>query len=137
MSRPASKEPTEAELRILKAMWKLGEPCRLSELCEELNSSPPHLATTTVATTLKAMSRKKLVKRVEGQSRTTWEALVAESKARDLSLRRLAERLFDGSSRGLVTHLVESGSLSEDDRREIARLLQKSKSVSKKASSSS
>lgn len=128
MPRPASKEPTEAELRLLKTMWKLQSPCRLSELCEEINKTEPHLAATTVATTLKAMRRKKLVQRIERNTRTVWKANFAESKARDLSLKHLAERLFDGSARSLVAHLVESGSLSEEDRREIAKVLRKSKS---------
>ena len=61
MPRHASSEPTAGELEILQILWDAG-PLALSPLCERIRARRP-VATTTVATMLKVMLDKKLVRR--------------------------------------------------------------------------
>ena len=64
MARPPSKEPTDGELEILKVLWEIG-PAGLGQIHGALEQRR-EVATTTVATMLKLMLGKKLVKREEG-----------------------------------------------------------------------
>ena len=61
MARPPSQHPTDGELEILRTLWDRG-PSSLSEICESLREGR-EVATTTVATMLRVMVDKGLVKR--------------------------------------------------------------------------
>jgi BlaI family penicillinase repressor len=123
MARPPSVQPTEGELEILKVLWEAG-PSELRQVCAGLRVNRP-VATTTVATMLKVMQEKGLVGRAEGENAraSVWSARVSRAAAGTTMIRRLMDLVFDGSARGLVAHMVETGKLSEDDRDEIRRLL--------------
>jgi predicted transcriptional regulator len=123
MPRKASKEPTDAELRILNCLWDAGA-MRLSEIAAELSGGAgASLANTTIATTLKVMSQKGLVRRTKRGANVVWVASVTRESASRGSVDRLLDRLFDGSASKLVAHLISGGRLSESDRREVEQLL--------------
>ncbi len=123
MARPASTQPTEGELEILRVLWE-GGPSELKQVCAGLRRNRP-VATTTVATMLRVMQEKGLVDRHEGENAraSVWSARVTRAATSTTMLKRLLDLVFDGSARGLVAHMVETGKLSEGDRREIRRLL--------------
>ena len=126
MSRPTSRQPTDGELEILKILWDRG-PCELGVVCEALRQHR-EVATTTVATMLKVMLDKSMVKRAKGARGYQWSARVSPDATRRRLLRKLMAAAFDGSARGLVTHLLEDGDLSPDDIDEIRRLLERTPS---------
>ncbi len=123
MARPASTQPTEGELEILKVLWDQG-PCGLKQVCDALRRTRP-VATTTVATMLKLMLDKGLVERGEGGGArgSVYSAVVSRQTASTGLVRRLVNMVFDGSARRLVAHMLENEKLSERDRAEIRRLL--------------
>lgn len=123
MARPPSVQPTEGELEVLKVLWEAG-PSELRNVCAGLRVNRP-VATSTVATMLKVMERKRLVERTEGTNprASVWSARVSRSAAGTTMIRRLMDMVFNGSARNLVAHMVETGKLSDDDREEIRRLL--------------
>ena len=134
MARPASTQPTDGELEILKVLWASG-PVELGQICTALRQHRP-VAATTVATMLKVMMTKGLVKRSQGTRGSNWSAKVSQRAATAGLLRKLLDRVFDGSAQRLVEHLLEEGRLSDQDRQEIRRLLQnadKSQHSDKKA----
>jgi predicted transcriptional regulator len=81
------------------------------------------VATTTVATMLKVMLEKGLVVRKQGERGYLWSAKVTREAAESGLTHKLIDRLFDGSARRLVAHLIEQGKLSAADRLEIQELL--------------
>ena len=83
------------------------------------------VATTTVATMLKLMQDKGLVDRGEAPRGSVYSARVSREAASTGLVRRLMDLVFDGSARRLVAHMLENGKLSEGDREEIRRLLDK------------
>ena len=123
MARPASAQPTEGELEILKVLWGRG-PCGLKAVCDDLRRARP-VATTTVATMLKLMLEKGLVERAEGEGSrgSLYSAKVSREAASAGLVRRLVDMVFDGSARRLVAHMLENEKLSEGDRAEIRRML--------------
>jgi BlaI family penicillinase repressor len=122
MARPGSKHPTEGELTILKVLWDQG-PTRLSAICESLSVNRK-TAPSTVATMLKIMKNKGLVKRVASDRGVVWQAELSQEKAGGGMLQSLMSRLFDGSASNLVMHLLERGDLSQTEQDEIRGLLE-------------
>ena len=121
MSRPSSKQPTEGELEILTLLWEHG-PQELGSLCARIREHRS-VATTTVATMLKVMMEKKIVKRTRGQRGYIWRAVLTKRVAAESLVGNLLNSAFGGSAFGLVSHLLEEGHLSEKDRRVIAEML--------------
>lgn len=126
MARPASAQPTDGELEILKVLWPSG-PVPLGQVCAALRRNRP-VAPTTVATMLQVMLGKGLVKRTRGTRSFLWSAKVSQEAAASRLLSKVLDHVFDGSAQRLVAHLLDEGKLSARDCREIRRLLEASDS---------
>lgn len=121
MPRPPADRPTDAELDILTILWDHG-PAELGAIHAALNQHRK-VALTTVATMLTLMLGKRLVTRKKGKRNYLWSARVSRDAAAQGMVRRLLDRVFDGSAHQLVAHLLEHEQLSDTDRREISALL--------------
>lgn len=121
MARAPSKEPTDGELEILKILWAI-EPAGLGQIHEALQDRKV-VALTTVATVLKMLLAKNLVERTDGPKGYLWSARQSKKATTSALLGKLVQRVFDGSARRLVAHLVEDGQLSEAERQEIVAVL--------------
>jgi predicted transcriptional regulator len=121
MARPASSHPTDGELEILRVLWDRG-PATLGEICETLRRERD-VATTTVATMLRVMLDKRLVKRKQAGRAAQWSAAVSREAAARSMVGKLVDGIFDGSAGLLVAHLVEGGKLSAEELAELRQLL--------------
>jgi BlaI family penicillinase repressor len=121
MARSASLQPTDGELEILKVLWTSGA-APLRDVCAALRRQRP-VASTTVATMLQIMRKKGLVKRTRGTRGFLWAAKVTQEAATSRLLQKLLDHVFDGSAQRLVAHLLDEGTLSDQDCREIRHLL--------------
>jgi BlaI family transcriptional regulator, penicillinase repressor len=121
MARPASAHPTDGELELLHVLWQAG-PCSLGQICTALRLRRP-IATTTVATILKVMLDKKLVRRRNTPQGYLWSAKTTRQNAAKGMVRKLVDLVFDGSAQRLMAHLVESDQLTDNERIELRRLL--------------
>jgi predicted transcriptional regulator len=114
---------TKPELQLMEALWHRG-PCSIREIHESL---PPkkRLAYTTVQTMVYRLEVKKAVRRVKKIATAfIFEAAVSREGAQ----RRLVDELlglFEGRSRPIMAHLIESGSLTLEDVRDAERTLLK------------
>jgi predicted transcriptional regulator len=122
MARTASPYPTDAELEILRILWESG-PSTIGEICSAIRERR-EVATTTVATVLKVMRGKKQVKRKKSTQGFVWSAQTEHSKTATGMVRSLTDRLFDGSAHRLVSHILESGELTDEERNEMRSLLE-------------
>jgi BlaI family transcriptional regulator, penicillinase repressor len=129
MARPPSAHPTDGELELLQILWQSG-PCGLGQICTALRLQRP-IATTTVATTLKVMLEKNLVRRKSTQQGYVWSARTTQQNAASGMIRKLIDSVFDGSAQRLVTHLLESDEISEGDREELRRLIETKRKTGK------
>ena len=121
MARPVTPHPTDGELEILRVLWEHG-PSSLSDVCEALRQRRP-VATTTVATMLRVMLDKRLVRRKRTARGHQWSAAVTHDAAARSMVGKLVDGVFDGSAQRLVAHLVEGGKLSEAELADLRRLL--------------
>ena len=121
MPRAPSPHPTDVELEILHVLWSQG-PSSLSGVCETLRTER-EVAATTVATMLRVMSDKGLVKRTGSGRGATWSAVVTQHRTEEGMVRKLVDRLFDGAADRLAAHLVEGGQLTPAQLAELRTLI--------------
>ena len=121
MARPPSTHPTDGELEILRVLWDRG-PAALSDICEVMRRERD-VATTTVATMLRVMLDKNLVRRKRAGRGHQWAAVVTQAAAARSMVGKLVNGVFDGSAGRLVTHLVEGGQLSAKELSELRALI--------------
>ena len=122
MARPRSSQPTDGEMEILKVLWAIG-PAELGPIRVQLQQQRP-VATTTIATMLKVMLGKKLVKRSDGKRGYVWSARASRTRTASELVRKVLDHVFDGSAGRLVAHLLEETELDRRDRDEIRKLLE-------------
>ena len=121
MARPPSTQPTDGELEILNVLWDVG-PAGLGRVHEAL-SARRAVAMTTVATMLKTMIAKGLVRRDDGARGFAYAAEVSRETAATGLLGRLLNGVFEGSAKRLVAHLLREGTLGERERQDVLDLL--------------
>jgi BlaI family transcriptional regulator, penicillinase repressor len=121
MPRPPSQHPTDGELEILRVIWDRG-PSSLGDICEALRRERD-VATTTVATMLRVMLDKGLVRRKPASRGHKWSAAVTQSAAARSMVGKLVDGIFDGSAGRLAAHLVEAGQLSATELAELRQLI--------------
>jgi predicted transcriptional regulator len=110
--------PTPRELEILKILWSEG-PCRVRDVHRQLLAADPELAYNTVQTMLRIMETKGLVR--HGLSGRTF--IYTARFTRDESTRRFLDRVFDGAVSQLVSSLLRSERVSEDELERIQALI--------------
>jgi len=121
MPRPPSLHPTDGELEILRVLWDNG-PSALGAVCESLRRERD-VATTTVATMLRVMLEKGLVRRKQTARGQQWSAAVTQAAAAKSMVGKLVDGIFDGSAGRLATHLVEAGRLTPEELAELRKLI--------------
>lgn len=111
------------QLAIMRVLWTSGEST-VAEVHRALE--PSHgLAPTTIATMLKKMESKGVVAhRTEGR-RFIYRPIISESTVTRSMVADLKERLFDGSAAALVSHLLQSHEVDDDDLAELRRQIDK------------
>ena len=122
MSRPISEHPTELELLILKILWDEA-PLPVREIRRRLGERGRNLAHTSVITTLGTMFDKKYVTRSQQGNAFYFSPRVGQEDVSRRMLGDLVSRVFDGSARPLLVHLLKQKGLSNRERRELQKLL--------------
>ena len=113
----------ELQLRIMKVLWRSG-PLGVAEIQAGLACQPEggrRLAYTTVATMLRKMENRGLVRHQERGRRFLYEAVPSAAEVGRSSTADLVDRLFEGSLADAVSHLLQTREVSPE---ELARLEQ-------------
>lgn len=121
MARPASPQPTEVELQILRILWDLG-PSPVREIHARLHAEKGTNYSTTVKM-LGVMLQKRLVKRDENTRPHVYRSAITRRKAGKRMLNDLIEKVYEGSSLSLVLQALSSSKATRAELAEIRRLL--------------
>lgn len=119
MSEPP--RPTDAELAILRVLWRRG-PSTVKEVHDELSRRAPAGYTTTLKQ-LQIMTEKELVTRDESQRAHLYTARLPEEQTQAQLVRDLLDRAFDGSASRMVLRALSSRPASPEELAEIRELL--------------
>jgi predicted transcriptional regulator len=113
--------PTDAELELLKVLWRRG-PSTVREVFETIGETK-QTGYTTVLKFMQIMSEKGLVRRDESERAHRYEAALAEEETQRQLVGDLLQRAFDGSARKLVLQALSTERASADELAEIRRML--------------
>ncbi len=113
--------PTDAELEILKVLWRRG-PCTVREVFDSL-SETKQTGYTTVLKLMQIMAEKGLVRRDESERAHRYETATPEEETQRQLVGDLLRRAFDGSAKRLVMQALSTERASAGELEEIRRLL--------------
>ena len=119
MNRPI----TEAEMEVLKALWKSGGGTvrDISECLPKKNQR----AYTTLQTLLKRLEDKGAVTRIKDNVPHVYKALVSRQSLMRSRLKSIAEEFCDGSAGSLVMALVEKKRFTKEELASFQDLIEK------------
>ncbi len=130
MPRATSPELTNAELRVLKALWQV-ERGSVADVRSELARRGQELAYTTVMTLLGRLATKRAVLVDKEREPFVYSpAHRKESVLRD-RLREFVREVFDGQADSLVLNLVEDETLTRAELRAIERKIAEAEKAGK------
>src|SRR6266542_3905066 len=109
------------ELALMKVVWRLGD-VSVREVYETLRGRR-QLAYTTVMTMMNTLEAKGYVKRTLHGRAYRYRPAVPQRRVVRTMVKEFVARVFDGASGSLLAHLVSESDLSEDERKELRRLI--------------
>ncbi len=109
----------DLQLKILQILWSHG-PATVGEVHRQLGQ---RWAYTTVATMLRKMEARNLVRHCRVQRRLVYQPLVSENEVSRGMIQDLFHRLFHGSLATAVSFLLESPQVSAQELDELERLI--------------
>ncbi len=112
----------ETEMEVLHHVWSLGEATVADVRARILQERD--VAYTTVMTVMKKLSEKGYLRFRQDGRTYVYSAAQPPDEVQHSLLSRLMDSVFHGSPMALVQTLVRHESLSEEERREIARLIE-------------
>jgi len=111
---------TDRELDVMSVLWDLGD-ATVAEVREQLADD---LAYTTVLTVLRTLEQKGYVEHTGEGRAHRYHPLVKREAAGRSALRRLLDKVFQGSPELLMTHLVSDKNLTDEELRRLRKLLE-------------
>lgn len=119
--RKKSDTLTGQELEIMKVLWPRGH-ATIRDVYNELRARRP-IAYTTVQTMMNILETKGHLTREPGEKAHVYTPVRAQHMVVRSMVREFVNRVFDGSARPLLVHLLKEKGLTERERRELQRLL--------------
>src|SRR5829696_6593812 len=119
--RRKSDTLTAQELEIMKVIWPRGQ-ATIREVYVELCVHRT-LAYTTVQTMMNILETKGHLKRETGGKANVYAPVRPQQTVVRSMVREFVNRVFDGSTRPLLVHLLKEKGLTEREKRELQKLL--------------
>ena len=121
--RPKSETLTGQELEIMKVIWPLGQ-ATVREVYDALRARRT-VAYTTVQTMMNILETKGHLKKEPGEKAQTYAPVRPQRLVVQSMVREFVNRVFDGSARPLLVHLLKEKGLTDAERKQLQRLLEK------------
>jgi predicted transcriptional regulator len=121
MTRKRPKHLTELQLDILQVLWQQGE-ASVADVHRDLGRNGS-LAYTTVATLLRRLEARGLVRHRTQDRLFVYRAAVTADEVSTSMTDEIIEQLFEGSLANLVVHLLTTRDVSAEELRRLERLI--------------
>ena len=119
--KPKAKVLTGQELEIMKIVWQR-DSATVREVYEELLKRRK-IAYTTVMTMMGILEQKGRLKRNDGDRAYVYTPAEPAGQVVGSMVQEFIKRVFNGSAKPLLVHLVENRDITEDEIKEIGKLL--------------
>lgn len=107
-----AKKISNAELEVMKILWKKGEPVSSAEIRQELQEM--NWEKSTVLTLLRRLADKEVVK-TEKLEALYYTPNISEAEYVEYQTEDMIDKLYGGSAKSLVAALYDDKKLSEAD----------------------
>jgi predicted transcriptional regulator len=121
MKKTSKPIPTEQELEILKVIWERGE-ATVREVYNDLRQRRS-IAYTTVLTMMGILERKGHVTKSPGQRAYIYKPAQVQGRVVQSMVKEFVGRVFNGSAKSLLVHLLQEQETAPKDLDEIEALL--------------
>ena len=121
--RPKSDTLTGQELEIMKVIWPLGQ-ATVRDVYDDLRARRT-IAYTTVQTMMNVLETKGHLRKSPGEKAQFYVPVRPQQQVVRSMVREFVDRVFDGSARPLLVHLLKEKGLTDRERRELQKLLDK------------
>jgi len=121
--RPKSETLTGQELEIMKVIWPTGR-ATVREVYDDLKDRRT-IAYTTVQTMMNILESKGHLKKEPGDKAQTYVPIRPQQTVVGSMVREFVDRVFDGSARPLLVHLLKEKGLTAAERKQLQKLLDK------------
>ncbi len=129
-SQSGPRKLGDLQLQIMKILWKR-KKATVGEVQQDLGKDKA-LAYTTVATMLRKMEARDLVRHAKEGRNFIYEAVYEKSSVSRNLADDLVERLFEGRLSSLVSHFLSTKDVSEAELDRLEKLVRERKRSSKK-----
>jgi len=124
--RPTSSTLTAHELELMKIIWRHEQPVTVRDVYQELREQRP-VAYTTVLTNMKTLEQKGYLRASQQDRAHVYRPARPKHEVIRQMVRDFVTRVFNGAGQPLVVHLLEDDRLSQEDLRDITRMMTKGK----------
>ena len=124
--RPKSPTLTAHELELMKIVWRHEAPVTVRDVYEEMRKDRT-VAYTTVLTNMKTLEEKGYLRATQQDRAHVYRSTRPKHEVIRQMVRDFVTRVFNGSGQPLVVHLLEDDHLTQDDLRDITRMMGKGK----------
>lgn len=114
---------TEAQWVIMKVVWEK-EPCTAGEV-QEILAQSRDWAYSTVKTTMDRMARKDFLKVTRIRNLQLFSSKISKLQATKRAFRKTLKTAFDGALTPLMQYVIEHEDLSEEELKQLRRLVEK------------
>ena len=114
----------DLQLRIMRVLWESG-PATVAEVKRQLGGN--RLAYTTVATMLRKMEDRGLLRHCQKGRTFIYQPVVSAEEVTRSMTHDLVDRLFEGNLADTVAHLLETREVSRQELARLERLIQQRK----------
>jgi predicted transcriptional regulator len=121
VARRRSTTLTEAELRLMEVLWRLGS-ATVADVTSAL--PPPPIAYNSVLTTMRILEQKGYVTHEEAGRAFVYRPVVAREDAAQNAVGHLLSRFFDNSAGTLALRLIENERPSDDELSRLKMLIE-------------
>lgn len=115
---------SDAELDIMKIVWESREPALFAYIMEALAARGRTWQKNTVITLLSRLMDKGFLKAKKTGRRNEYTALVSEAEYQTTQTKCFLDRIYEGSVRGLVSNLIQSDMLTDEEYETFAKLIE-------------
>jgi BlaI family penicillinase repressor len=116
---------TEQELEIMKIVWRIGD-ATVRQVYEEILKQRK-IAYTTVMTMMGILEEKNFLKKTSTEKAHVYRPAQAKALVMSRMVKEFVERVFNGSAKPLLVHLVESEQVTEEELAEVREIVKRSK----------
>ena len=121
--RKKSETLTGQELELMKVIWRSGQ-ATVREVYEDLKTRRT-IAYTSVQTMMNILETKGHLRKEPGDKAQTYIPVRPQQTVVRSMVREFVDRVFDGSARPLLVHLLKEKGLTAAERKQLQKLLDK------------